>query len=117
MPSIPIGFTLSKKFGQADKPQSWSLFASILDIGSLFSYRADANAVGESEFNISNMIKPGLQVQYNFPKSPFYVGVGLQGGPQRRQVNDKEVNINSLRYFLGFGVDVPLLVLYQKFEE
>ncbi len=115
-PTMPIGLSIGGKVSK-DKNRSLSAFISFIDLGSLFAYRADANAVGESEFNFKNMIKPGVQLHYNFPNSPFYFGGGLQYGPQQRRVANQGVTLNSIRYFLGFGVDVPLIGLYQKYEE
>jgi len=111
--SIPIGITIGGKVNK-NKNRSLSAFISFVDLGSLFAFRVDADAIGESEFDFKNIIKPGVQLHYNFPNSPFYFGGGVQIGPQERNIDNNDVTLNSIRYFLGFGVDVPLIGLYQK---
>jgi hypothetical protein len=97
------------------KRQSFSLFVSFLDLGSLLSYRSDADDFGEPVFAFRNVFKPGLQLHYNIPKSPFYLAVGGQYGPQvLEDALDNNFTVNATRYFLGFGVDVPVRTLFQR---
>jgi len=116
-PTIPVGVTISKLVGKKDK-QSFSAFISLIDLGGFFNYRinADAGKVGDSDFNFQNIFRPGLQVHWNLKDSPFYLGAGVQYGPQSRQVGTNDVLLNTVRYFVGAGIDVPLLVFYQDFE-
>jgi len=112
-PSIPIGISVSRLFGE--KKRSFSLFVSFLDLGSLLTFRPDSDTFGEPVFTFRNVFKPGLQLQYNIPKTPFYLAAGGQYGPQVLEVaNSNTISLNSTRYFLGFGVDVPIKTLFQK---
>ena len=111
-PSIPIGITMSSLVGE--RRGSFSLFISFLDLGGLLTFRADDAVLGESIFNFKNIFKPGIQLHWNIKKSPFYLALGGQYGPQYRKINGEEVSLESVRYFLGFGVDVPIKTLYQK---
>jgi hypothetical protein len=114
-PSMPFGFAVSGLLGKhTEKPQSFSLFLSLLDLGGLFSYRADPSAIGDDGINFKNVFKPGLQVQWNLRKSPFYLSAGGHFGPHFRTLNDEVVSFNSKRFFIGFGIDVPVFTLYTK---
>jgi len=90
----------------------------LIDLGGFFNYRinADVDRVGDSDFNFQNIFRPGLQLHWNFKDSPFYLGAGIQYGPQSRQIGTDAVLLNTVRYFIGAGIDVPLLVFYQDFK-
>lgn len=111
-PSMPIGFAISHLFGK--KQESFSLFLSLIDLGGLFSYRIDADAIGEDNINFKNVFKPGFQIQWNLRKSPFYIGAGGNFGPQFRTLNNEVITLNSKRFFISFGIDVPVFTLYSK---
>ncbi len=111
-PSIPIGISVSRLFGK--KKHSFSLFVSFLDLGSLLTFRPDSDTFGEPVLTFRNVFKPGLQMQYNIPKTPFYLATGSQYGPQVLEVANKNISLNSTRFFFGFGVDVPIKTLFQK---
>lgn len=112
-PSIPIGISISRLFGK--KRRSFSLFVSFLDLGGLLTLRPDSDSFGEPELNFRNVFKPGLQLQYNIPKSPFYLALGGQYGPQVLGLTpDTNISYASTRFFVGFGVDVPIKTFFQK---
>jgi hypothetical protein len=112
---MPFGFAVSGLIGKK-KPQSFSLFLSLVDLGGLFSYRANPDAIGEDGINFKNVFKPGFQVQWNLKNSPFYLGAGANFGPQFRTLDDKTISLNSKRFFIGFGVDVPVFTLFARKE-
>jgi hypothetical protein len=112
-PSMPFGFAISGLIGKK-KPQSFSLFLSLIDLGGLFSYRLDADAIGENNINFRNVFKPGFQVQWNLKKSPFYLSAGSHFGPTYRNLNDELISLNSKRFFVGFGIDVPVFTFYTR---
>jgi hypothetical protein len=129
-PTLPIGVAFSfltrkklqpsfdkdgKLENRVKRGSSFTIFASIIDLGSLFNYRFDdSSAFGNTELTFKNMFKPGAQLQYNFPKSPFYVGVGAQYGPHFRELNGEVSSVQSTRAFLNIGIDVPIKTLYVK---
>jgi len=114
-PTMPVGFAVSKLIGRSWKnPQSFSLYVSLLDLGALMTYRlAEEDDYGEYKLTYKNVFKPGLQLHWNIQRTPFYLGTGWQTGAQFRQVEDKEISFRSSRFFLAFGVDVPIKTLYQ----
>lgn len=112
-PSMPFGFAISGLIGKK-KPQSFSLFLSLIDLGGLFSYRLDPDVIGENNINFRNVFKPGVQVQWNLKKSPFYISAGSHFGPTYRTLNDELISFNSRRFFLGFGIDVPVFTFYTR---
>jgi hypothetical protein len=112
-PSMPFGFAISGLVGKK-KPQSISLFLSLIDLGGLFSYRLDPDVIGENDINFRNVFKPGVQVQWNLKKSPFYLSAGGHFGPTFRTLDDELISLNSRRFFLGFGIDVPVFTFYTR---
>jgi hypothetical protein len=114
-PSMPVGFAISKLLGASWKhPQSFSLFVSLLDLGALMTYRLEKeDTFGEYKMTYKNVFKPGLQLHWNIQRTPFYLGAGWQTGAQFRQIDDREISFRSSRYFLAFGVDVPIKTLYR----
>ncbi len=111
-PTMPIGITLSRLFGQ--KQRSYSLFVSFIDIGSILVYQPQSVKAVDTDLTFKNMFKPGVQLHSNIKKSPFYWGIGWQYGPQYVEINKEKERVGASRFFLGFGVDVPVKTLYQK---
>ncbi|MCP3929901.1 MAG: hypothetical protein GY705_12470 [Bacteroidetes bacterium] len=111
-PSMPIGITVSKLLGK--KKASFSAFLSFLDLGTLLTFYPDSDTSGENQLTFKNVFKPGIQLHWNIKKSPFFLGTGVQYGPQYRMINGKSTALGSFRYSIGFGVDVPIKTLYQK---
>ena len=115
-PAIPVGFTLSRLlWAQEEHPQSFSLHITVLDLGSMITYRlAEEDKYGSYKLTFKNVFKPGLQLHWNIQKSPFYLGLGWQTGPQFRQENGEEVAFRASRFFISFGVDTPIRTLYAR---
>lgn len=120
-PQMPIGISISGLLGRPlgfdgipRRRASLSAFISFLDLGSLFTYSAPINGLGESDFTFKNIFKLGAQLHWNINRSPFFLGAGAQYGPQFREINTKSQAVESVRYFINFGVDVPIKTLYQR---
>ena len=112
-PTIPVGISFSKLSGEGKKAQSYSLFLSILDLGSLTTYSLNGNVAGESQISFKNVLKPGLQFHWNIKNSPFFLGAGAQLGPQIREFNGASTQLNSAQFFINFGVDVVVKRLFK----
>lgn len=114
-PTVPVGFAISKLLGPSWKhPQSFSLYVSLLDLGAMMTYRlASENEFGTYKLTYKNIFKPGLQLHWNIQRTPFYLGAGWQTGAQFREVDDREISFRSSRFFMAFGIDVPIKTLYQ----
>jgi hypothetical protein len=113
-PTMPIGITLSRRISAGNKPQSLSLFLGFLDLGAILSFRGDTEDFGENRLTFKNMFKPSAQLHWNLPKSPFYIGSGVQIGPHYRTMGDQEQAFQSTRFFLSFGVDVPVKTFFVR---
>ncbi|MBK9014719.1 MAG: hypothetical protein IPM82_11925 [Saprospiraceae bacterium] len=111
-PTMPVGISLSGLFGK--KETSLSVFASFLDVGAFLSYQPTSVDSAEVDFTFKNVFKPGVQLHWNIKKSPFYLGLGWQYGRQFINVQGQAASVGGNRYFIGFGVDVPIKTLYQK---
>lgn len=113
-PTIPIGITMSRLFGNGDNPPSLSLFIGFLDLGSMLTLRGSSEFFGESKLTFKNMFKPSAQLHWNLPKSPFYLGAGAQIGPHYQDVGGIEQAVQSTRFFVSFGVDVPVKTFFAR---
>ncbi len=113
-PTMPVGisfsFLLGKKYA-ANRP-SFSLFFSVIDLGSLATFNLSEDLAGDNQLTFRNVLKPGFQLQWNIPKSPFYLGTGYQFGPHYRQFDGELLEQRSWRYFVSFGIDIVIKRLY-----
>ncbi|MCB0641994.1 MAG: hypothetical protein KDC44_10160 [Phaeodactylibacter sp.] len=114
--NMPVGIAFSFSFKKKNKPRraSYSIFASFLDLGGLFTYVPSTNLQIDNTLSFKNILKPGLQLHWNIPKSPFYLGVGGQYGTHYQTINEQQIPIRATRFFMSFGVDVPIKMFYQR---
>ncbi|MEN0003182.1 MAG: hypothetical protein AAF798_03525 [Bacteroidota bacterium] len=112
--SVPIGLSLSFKTSK-DAWGSWTLFAPILDLGAVTSFRiGDDNVEDLPKLSFENILSPGLMGLYNFGNSPFSVGAGWQYGPNTRTVtvNGVDTESSAYRWTVFLGIDVPIFDFY-----
>jgi len=120
---VPVGVSYSRNLGGK---KSITFFGSLLDLGALTAFRLEdqnnepngATIDRLPEFRPANVIAPGFHVMYNFPKSPFTLGVGLQDGPSVRRFTTSGSNFvqkaRSVRGMLTLSVDVPIFRFFNK---
>lgn len=120
---VPVGFSYSRNIGGN---KSITFFGSLLDLGALTAFRlGDRNRDPDGatverlpEFRPANVIAPGFHVMYNFPKSPFTLGIGVQDGPSVRKFtldgSNLEREARSVRGMVTFSVDVPIFRFFNK---
>jgi len=118
--SAPIGFAASMSISR--KAGSMSLFASMVDLGAIASFRLKDDETDQlPTIKLENIFAPGLYLIYGIPKTPISVGYGWQKGPQLRSVNvpdpqdpGKFVNeyVNGYRWSLFLAVDIPMFNFY-----
>ncbi|NNV56155.1 hypothetical protein [Limnovirga soli] len=98
--------------------KSSTIFISLIDVGSLVSFRAgDDSSKVLSEVKLSNIISPGLYYYLGFGKCPISLGFGAQLGPQLREVTATDININKnlyVRFGMNLVVDIPFFNFYTK---
>lgn len=111
-PTLPVGISLSKLVGKGPKPESFSLFLSVLDLGSLTTYSLSDDLTGENQISFKNILKPGLQLHWNIQNSPFFLGVGAQTGPRFREFNGEQKSLQATTFFFNMGIDVVIKRLY-----
>jgi len=103
---------------------SFSLYATIIDIGGITAYRFDDNSTeGLPEIELKNIISPGGYFVFGIPGSPLSFGGGIQVGPELRKITMPDPSnsqmtiieqVNAVRLSLFFAVDIPLLNFYTK---
>ncbi|NJC28426.1 hypothetical protein [Neolewinella antarctica] len=114
---VPVGLSYSRQIAGRS---SFTLFASVLDLGGITAFRLEqrsGNSAGASverlpEFSLRNVVAPGLHLLYNFPKTPFSLGFGVQDGPSARKYTPaggtETREARSVRFMLTGSVDVPI---------
>jgi hypothetical protein len=66
---------------------SFSLFASVLDVGNVINYRINDSQGSDKTFLLENIVSPGLFGVFGLSKRfPFSVGAGYQFNPQRASI-------------------------------
>ena len=119
---VPVGVSYSFNVGGK---KSVTLFGSLLDLGALTAFRLqernDENVAEVErlpEFWFTNVVAPGFHLMYNFPKSPFTLGVGIQDGPNVRKFRlegeNQRRNARSVRGMVTFSVDVPVFRFFNN---
>lgn len=120
---VPVGFSYSRNIGGF---KSITLFCSLIDLGAITAFRLGSQPDGDAApsvdrlpvFRPANVIAPGFHVMYNFPKSPFTLGLGIQDGPSVREFTTVDSNLvqdaRSVRGMLTFSIDVPVFRFFNK---
>jgi hypothetical protein len=120
---VPVGFSYSRNIGGH---KSITFFGSLLDLGAITAFRLGSQPEGDAApsverlpvFRPANVIAPGFHVMYNFPKSPFTLGLGIQDGPSVREFTTVDSNLvrkaRSVRGMLTFSIDVPVFRFFNK---
>lgn len=120
---VPVGVSYSTNIGGN---KSLTLFGSLIDLGAITAFRLEGrNSEGMEadvdrlpEFRPANIIAPGLHLMYNFPKSPFTLGFGVQDGPSVRKFTlageTVQRDARSVRAMLTFSVDVPIFRFFNR---
>ena len=103
-------------------PWSLSLFASIIDIGSIVSYRFthyNDTIANDVHVRLGQIVSPGGHVVIGLPRWPLSIGGGFNWAPLITKVEKNEVTIQPnnktpLRWEIFAAVDIPLLHFYNK---
>jgi len=121
--SAPVGLSftrggLGKK--NSEKGSAFGGFLSVIDIGSLASFRfSDDSSNVASTVKLQNILAPGVFISYHFRNAPISLLLGGQMGPLLREVSAKDFKVeDNIYYRLGISlvVDIPLLNFYNKPE-
>lgn len=131
--TAPIGFSVSfgkRGFlplakaisGKKVLKNNWShsLFFSVIDIGTLAAFRFQNSEVKEvPSIEFKDIISPGVFWSLGFPKAPISLNLGVQVGPNLREVTadvNRYADESYVRYSAAICVDIPLLNLYTRSE-
>jgi len=117
--TAPIGVAISWGHSYPFKTKyGWSttIFASIIDVGAIASYRFSNSTDTVPKINLSDIISPGLFISWGIPKCPISFNIGCQMAPLLTAVSAKENTFGekTLRFTASICVDLPLLNLYNK---
>ena len=106
------------KNGNEKGGKSLTLFIPLIDVGSIATYRlSDDSSDVAADIKFENIIAPGLYFYYGFGKIPLSLGIGGQVGPQLREINDTDINVDKnfyMRFGLNLVVDIPFFNFYTR---
>ncbi len=119
---MPVGIVYSNKLRSPSKPArggTYSIFTSILDLGAVAAFRFgkdDSPVQSLPELKIANVIAPGVHLLYQWPRSPFATGVGIQNGPNVRRYDpgtgEAARDLRGYRIMFSATIDVPIFRLW-----
>jgi hypothetical protein len=124
--TAPVGIAVSYSPQLGNKHWSYSLFASIIDIGAVAAFRfKDIDVAQVPSIQLKDIVSPGIFLSVGIPRSPISLNLGVQTGPNLRNVyvddpNNPEQQINKyqdnvyVRYSASIVVDIPVLNFYTK---
>jgi len=120
----PLGIAASWGIVRPNRKPPWSLslFASIIDIGSIVSYRFtnyNDTIANDVHVRLGQIVSPGGHLVIGLPRWPLSVGAGFNWAPLITKVEKNEISIQPnnktpLRYEIFAAVDIPLLHFYNK---
>lgn len=115
--SAPVGLSWSFRAGT----QSFSLFASALDLGSMVNARLGNDTTSYSNLRLEHFLAPGIGLFYNWKNTPLSLGLHYCFIPNLRTIRYQdnaatvtETNRNVTRLNFSLLVDIPLFNLYNK---
>jgi hypothetical protein len=120
----PLGIAFSWGIARPDRKPPWSLsvFASIIDIGSIVSYRFthyNDTIANDVHVRLGQIVSPGGHLVIGLPRWPLSIGGGFNWAPLITKVEKDEISIQPnnkmpLRWEIFAAVDIPLLHFYNK---
>lgn len=115
--SAPVGLSWSFRAGK----QSFSLFASAIDLGSMVNARLGNDTTSYSNLRLEHFLAPGIGLFYNWKNTPLSLGLHYCFIPNLRTIRYQdntatvtETNRNVTRLNFSLLVDIPLFNLYNK---
>jgi hypothetical protein len=123
---LGIGFSWgskeAKKSGLKKKSSSFTVFVSVIDVGSLVSYRftnTNDSLANDINIRLNQILAPGLHFVYGFPKVPLSFGIGANWTPLLTKVESNAISVLNIdsrpfRWQAFLAVDIPFFNFYNK---
>lgn len=115
----PIGFSGSWGLcGGKKNSGALSLFAGIVDLGSIVAYNVNNDNVDhlKHEIRLESIFSPSFQLLYQFGRTPITLGAGWRRTPKLFYEDTTDFIVVPSKNVLNFSVliDIPLLTLHNK---
>lgn len=113
-PSAPIGiyFGWGGKVKKQLTGHSFGVFVPVIDLGAPFAFRIkDSETESLPDFNLKNVIAPGIFFSWGIKNAPLSVAFGVQKSPELRGFKDEKADLgylNAWRFGFKLAVDIPL---------
>ncbi len=80
----PLGVSFSWGIGKNKKGGAFTIFASLIEVGSLVSFRLANNTTDtlKQEVKLESIFSPSTQLMYAFPKMPLALCIGWRSTPK-----------------------------------
>jgi hypothetical protein len=116
----PLGVAVNWGNIGKDRPGAISLYAGIIDIGAIFTYRVSNDSTEiKSEVRFSQILSPSITAMYSWPLSvkkyniPLSFGASMQWGPKLKGINNEAGNsvlpLLAQRFHVFAAVDIPIV--------
>jgi hypothetical protein len=116
----PLGFTFSKGLHK-ERGGALSIFASVVDVGSLVSYRLKNGMTDElkQEVRLESIISPSAQLIVGIPRWPISLAAGWRKTPKLFYKSDDTFLVITPRNRLNLGImiDIPMFNFYTRSYE
>jgi hypothetical protein len=104
----PVGIAFSR--GCFWRKSSATLFISVIDVGTVASFRAKDSGTSQVPIiQLKDIVAPGAFLFYGIPKTPLSFGAGYQFGPRIRNTDVPNAGELYHRFSVTLTVDIPLL--------
>jgi len=98
-------------------PSTIGIFGSVIDVGTLASYRlsetisAEGDTVSNNpQVKFKNIIAPGIFLVFGISKTfPITLGLGYQYAPSLRSIENTDEIVNALRFSSFLAIDLNIL--------
>ncbi|HAJ80699.1 MAG TPA: hypothetical protein DCO75_13120, partial [Fibrobacteres bacterium] len=93
-----------------------SVFASIIDLGAIASYRFVNDSTISTKIYLKDIISPGVFLAWGMPWVPFSLNIGGEFTPLLTSVSSSTNDIESkvFRLSVNLCVDIPILNFYNS---
>lgn len=120
--TAPVGLAISRGW----RGNSATAFIQVIDVGGLVSYRLSGGDTGFPEFEVENVVAPGLYLIIGFQNTPLSLGLGAQHGPELRKIEQVETmegdtqpqivktSASAWRFGVTLTVDIPIFNFFSR---
>ena len=119
--SAPVGMDFSFGINKADnllfrKGNNWGISIPIIDVSAVTAIRLLGNKDVLPEITWSNILSPGLFINYGIRRQPITLSLGIQKGAGLVKIEDSKafIGYRENRFIIGASFDIPMFKLFSN---